>query len=158
MTTTNDPDMLLELGDIQQRIAKSETDSIMARWEFGQVLVKQRLGKQLPRGVRDQVKDVFSLESSEITRRMKLAETFSSRKQLEAACERCGGSWRRMIREELTKAARQTDDVAWGERMKWRLDKIKQEATDAGHQDELIALLESTLRALKSEPMEVAAA
>ncbi|PQM53122.1 hypothetical protein C5U48_05695 [Mycolicibacter virginiensis] len=149
--------MLFALGHIQQRIAESETGSIKARWEFGQELVRQRLGKQLPHGLRSQIREAFGLESSEITRRMQLAEKFSSPEELKAVCERCGGSWRRIIREELTKAARLPDEIAWRDRMKWRLDKIKQEAADAGHQGELVELLESTLRTLRSESVEMAA-
>ncbi|OBH17060.1 hypothetical protein [Mycolicibacter sinensis] len=156
MKTTNDDDVLFELGDIQQRITKSETDSIMDRWEFGRLLLTQRSGKQLPRGVRDSVKELFGLESSEITRRMQLAEKFSNAEELTAACERRGGSWRRIIREELTKAARPSNEVAWGERMKWRLDKIKQEAITADHEGDLIDLLEEMLSTLRSELMKVA--
>jgi hypothetical protein len=150
--------VLTVLRPWQEKIQGAESESIMGRWEFGRVLVDRRSGrKQLPKGMRADLADRLGLESSEITRRMQLAETFNSPEELKAACERCGGSWRRIIREELIKAARLPDEIAWGERMKWRLDQIKKDATDAGHQGELVELLEAMLHTLKSESVEVAA-
>ena len=43
---------ITELAPIQKKIAESETDSIAERWEFGHLLVKLRVGKQLPKGLR----------------------------------------------------------------------------------------------------------
>lgn len=89
-----------QLDPIQERIARGETESIMARWEFGQVLVKLRKGKQLPNGLRDDVKTRFGIDGTEVTRRMQLADKFATPEEVADACTRCGRSWRRIIAED----------------------------------------------------------
>lgn len=114
MTTTDNTVVLAELDPHDKSVREDEGRSIEARWEFGQVLMKQRVGKQLPRGLRADIAEHFHLEASEITRRMQLAEKFATVEEVVDACTRCCGSWRRMIREELIEKPRRPGEVAWG--------------------------------------------
>ncbi|CAN7537077.1 hypothetical protein [Mycolicibacterium frederiksbergense] len=147
-----------QLDPIQKQIAGKESESIMARWEFGHVLIKKRKGKQLPNGLRQKVADHFGLEASEITRRMQLADKFATSDEVEAACKRHGGSWRKIIADELIKRC---DDQPmpnpWVDRAKGRLDKLVTEASD-GHKAELMALLQDTLKSLQASNVDVAVA
>ena len=114
MTDTDDP-LYDELGGIEDRIKAGEGKSVVDRWEFGRALVQRRKGKQLPKGVRAKITEKFGLEPSEITRRMKLADTFATRDEVVDACTRCGGSWRRIIREELSKRENKPTRAPWDE-------------------------------------------
>jgi hypothetical protein len=121
-----------ELDPIHKRVSENETNSIEARWEFGQYLLKLRVGKQLQKGLRSEIKDHFGLEASEITRRMKLAEIFPTHKQVVDACAKHGGSWRRIIREELTKNPREEKTApVWCDYAKAWLDKLAAEARES---------------------------
>ncbi|MEX7473713.1 hypothetical protein AB4Z39_28875 [Mycobacterium adipatum] len=149
-------DTLDDLAPIQNRIASSESESIVARWEFGHVLIKQRKGKQLPNGLRQKVADHFGLEASEITRRMQLADKFAAREEVHAACEKHGGSWRQIIAEELIKH-RDTPKLPspWEARAMGRLDKLVSEAVVTGRRDELVVLLERSLKSLRGNGADV---
>ncbi len=144
--------ILLELRPIQDKIIKSGTENILDRWEFGKLLVAERGDKkQLPNGMRADIADTFVLEASEITRRMQLADKFKTQTEVEAACTRCGGSWRRIIREELIKRRKDgSPDVnQWVDRVKARLDKMLTEAGESDDRaDELVNLLVLSLRTL----------
>lgn len=153
--------MLSELRPWQEKIAASESDSIMHRWEFGKVLVAKRGDKkQLPNGIRADLAARLGLEASEITRRMQLAEKFTTADEVVDACTRHGGAWRRIIREELTKRkVGQTNVSPWGDRVKARLDKLMAEAgeSDCRH-TELVAVLRAALVTLTDDAgTEVAA-
>jgi hypothetical protein len=152
MTTADSSMVVGELDPIQKRIGESETDSIEARWEFGRVLLPHRVGKQLPKGLRAEIKEQFGLEASEITRRMQLAERFADIDKVVDACTRCGGSWRRLIREELPKNPRQPKATAWEERAKAKLDGLVEEAGKSDeHHDALVALLQAALSTLSAD-------
>ena len=146
-----------QLDPIQKQIAGKESESIVARWEFGQVLIEKRKGKQLPNGLRQKVADHFGLEASEITRRMQLADKFATSDEVEAACERWGGSWRQIIAKELIKRRDTEKSSPWEARAKGRLDKLVTEAGD-GHKAELMALLQDTLKSLQASNVDVAVA
>jgi hypothetical protein len=64
------------VAKIEDRI--NTPDGIVARWEFGRLLLQQKVDRQLPKGLRAEIAAEFKLESSEITRRMQLAQKFSS--------------------------------------------------------------------------------
>ncbi|PJE24239.1 MAG: hypothetical protein CK431_07040 [Mycobacterium sp.] len=143
--------VLAELDPHEKRIRAGETDSIEARWEFGQILLKQRVGKQLPHGMRADIAANFDLEASEITRRMQLAEKFATREEVVDACTRCG-SWRRLIAEELTNSPRPRKKNAWVERARAKLDKLMQEAGESDERhNELVALLRAALHTLSDD-------
>jgi hypothetical protein len=155
MSTT---DIVCELHEIETRIRKSEGESVIDRWKFGRVLIALRGGKkQLPRGLREEITEQFGLEASELTRRMKLADTFATCEEVVDACTRCGGSWRRIIREALPK--RETaakPKPTWDERISKRLNRI---IDDAETEDELKTLAELFRKALERvEPSQEVAA
>src|SRR4051812_5459108 len=147
---SNDVEVVLaRLKPWQEKICKSETESILDRWEFGRVLLARRGGKkQLPNGDRAKIAEHFRLEASEITRRIQLAERFETEKQVADACTSCGGSWRRIIAEELVKS-RSCREVAWVERARRKLDRLMAEAGESDEQhDALMALLRVALQTL----------
>jgi hypothetical protein len=149
--------VLAELDPHEKRIRAGETDSIEARWEFGQILLKQRVGKQLPRGMRSDIAAKFDLEASEITRRMQLAEKFATRAEVMDACIR-RGSWRRIIAEELTKSSRPRKIAAWAEHAKAKLDRLMAAAGESDERhDALVALLRDALRTLGGDAREMGA-
>lgn len=138
-----------ELEPIHKRIVGSETDSIAERWEFGRVLVGLRVGKQLPKGLRAKVTEEFGLEASEITRRMQIAERYTSREEVVDACTTYGGSWRRIIRHELA-GDRPAVDESWAARAQARVDRLVAEAAGSNERrTELVALLENAVKALQ---------
>jgi hypothetical protein len=83
---------IAELQPIHKKIIQSETDSIAERWEFGRLLLKLRVGKQLPKGLRASLTAEFGLEASEITRRMQLAERYETREEVVNRTGSAGGS------------------------------------------------------------------
>jgi hypothetical protein len=146
------------LRPIQSKIVRSETDSILERWEFGQLLRTFKIGKQLPKGLRAKVTAEFGLEASEITRRMQLAERYGTRQEVEHACTTYGGSWRRIIRQELAKQPQAAADSGWGMRAKERVQRLVAEAVALPERrEELVGMLEEALATLKqSEAAEAA--
>jgi hypothetical protein len=143
--------VLGQLDPHEKNIREDEGRSIKSRCDFGKVLLKQRGDKkQLPRGLRSRITEQFGLEASEITRRMQLADTFKTEKQLMDVRTRCGDSWRRIIREELPKTPRKEKaEPSWAELKKAALNRWLREASgDDGHHAELKQLVGEAARAL----------
>ncbi len=154
MSTT---DIVCELHEIEARIKAGERASVEHRWEFGRALGQRRRGKQLPKGVRAEITEKFGLEPSEITRRMQLADTFATRDEVVDACARCGGSWRRIIREELSKPETAAKPKpAWDERISKRLNRIIDDAETEEQYKKLAELLRNALE--RVEPSQEVAA
>nr|WP_313774272.1 hypothetical protein [Mycobacterium sp.] len=145
-----------KLAPIQDKIAKSESESIVERWEFGRALVDFRSGKQLPKGLRARITTEFDLEASEITRRMQLADHYDTREEVMDACTTYGGSWRRIIRAELVKRPQWEADSGWTARAKSRVDRLVAEAVEPARRDDLVRMLEEALAALKEPNVEAA--
>lgn len=159
MAATNNSLALAELSPIQERIRANEKESIKARWEFGRVLLKQRVDKLLQRGLRAAVKEQYGLEASEITRRMQLADTFKTEKQLVDASTRCGDSWRRMIRQELPKAPRmeKSEPKTWAEFKRDTLTRwVREVKGDNEYRRELLVLLQDALRSMSEAEVSAA--
>jgi hypothetical protein len=156
MPTQNET-VISDLAPIQERITGHETKSIEARWEFGGRLLEMRVGKQLPRGLRADVTRRFDIENSEITRRMKLAEKFKTVEEVIGACEKYGGAWREIIRQELTEAAQQVPST-WGKRAELRLHKLVEEAgNDRALRGELAKVLQAALDKLTVDTAKLVA-
>jgi hypothetical protein len=120
------------LGDIQKRIDATECESIPDRWEFGHELLKQvpEGKKQLPKGVRAEITEKYKLESSEITRRMQLADKFATREEVVDACTSCT-SWRQVIREVLPKSPPRVKVKTWRQSTEAKLYKIREVAAES---------------------------
>jgi hypothetical protein len=139
-----------KLAPIHKKITESESDSIADRWEFGRSLVELRVGKQLPKGLRARVTRELGLETSEITRRMQLAERFARREEVVDACTTYGGSWRRIIRHELATRPQSAVDSGWKSRAQSGVERLVAEANmSTARRDELVRLLEEALTELK---------
>lgn len=131
MKTKIDRVAIGRLGDIQKRIDATEHESIPDRWEFGDELLKMRKGqKQLPKGVRAEITEKYNLDSSEITRRMQLAEKFATREEVVNAFTSCT-SWGQVIREVLPKSPPRVRVKPWKESTRAKLYKIRQEAAES---------------------------
>lgn len=151
--------VISELDPFDKSIRASEGESIADRWEFGRILVKHRAGKkQLPRGWRAEITERFGLEASEITRRMQLAEQFQTGPEVVEASTRCGDSWPRLYREELTKSARKrTKTVAWVDSKNATANKWLREANGSDERHAaLVEVARYLIRALGADVAEVA--
>lgn len=82
---------LAAVTQLEEKIAASEGQAIIARWEFGREMLKARQGKKkLPPGLLQVVMDRCRLGRSEIAARMQLAALFPTRQ----AIVRCIGQWK----------------------------------------------------------------
>ena len=85
---------MTEYKALEARIRKSDLDALLARWEFGAALLKEREangGKQLPKGRLEQVSNALATSQAELRNRMQLAEEMPKSK-LEALLKKYG-SW-----------------------------------------------------------------
>jgi hypothetical protein len=148
MTKTDHTLVIAELDPHNKAIREDEGRSIKARWEFGRVLLDHRGDNgRLPHGLRAEIKKQYGLEASEITRRMQLAEKFKTEEKLVDACTRWGGSWRRIIREELPKTPRkEKPEPSFNELAKTQLAWLRGVAQTPERCQEWMALLRAELR------------
>jgi N6-adenosine-specific RNA methylase IME4 len=85
---------------LEAKIAKSEGEGIRARWEFGRWLLAQRVGKQLPNGLLDQLVEVTGTSRQELGYRMRFAERYATADELANAVGNFG-SWHAMVNTGL---------------------------------------------------------
>ena len=91
---------LARLSKIEGVVRASENDGLLARWEFGKELVDLREGKQLPKGLLEEIGEKFDLGHSEIQKRMLFATTFPTRKEVSDAVTHFP-TWREMTHTGL---------------------------------------------------------
>ncbi len=105
-------------GALEKRIAKSELEALVARWEFGALLLQERRangGKQLPHGRLDQLCKALHLSGSDVHNRMQFAEQYQRREVANALAKY--GSWHEIVRQGLgdrwpkAKQAQWTDEA-----------------------------------------------
>lgn len=150
MTTTVDM-VVSQLDPHQKQISEHEADSIVARWEFGRVLRAHipEGKKNLPGGLRAEITNHYKLNPSEITARMKLAEKFTTPKQVADVCASCGGSWRRIIAEKLPKAPRkEKPGKPWNEHLE---DHLRRVMDTPSRRKALAEMLRATLAKLEAD-------
>lgn len=85
MSTTTASDLNLLYGELRQieaRIKKINVEHLVANWEFGHALIQRRVRGRLPKGLRAEISEQFVMESSEITWRMRLADTYATREEI----------------------------------------------------------------------------
>lgn len=152
--------VIAELDPHHKAIRDEEGRSIRARWKFGRVLLDHRGDNgRLPHGLRAEIKKRYGLETSEITRRMQLADTFKTERQLVDACTRCGDSWRRMIRKELPKAPRkeQSEPTTWAEFKRDTLARwVREVKGDDECRREPLVLLQDAVRSMSEAELSAA--
>lgn len=79
---------LAEYRQLDVKVDAAEHDGILARWEFGQRLVEERLangGKQLPHGRLDEVADAIGKSRSEIKYRVQFADRYRTLEEVATA-------------------------------------------------------------------------
>ena len=149
--------VLGQLDPHDKAIREDEGRSIEARWDFGNVLLKQRDDKkQLRRGLVARVVKEYGVSRSEIHRRMQLAEKFKSKSEVSHAWDKYG-SWQRITRDVLPKtprkekAERLTEKVEPSPEDQTRVT-VRRLALWAGGSDDrcdkLVAILREDLRPL----------
>ncbi len=106
----DDEDWRDALKKLSERIAGNEADSILARWEFGRLLLERRKGKQLPRGVLAEVVKTHGISQREVGYRMQFAEKFSTEEEVGNALQ-THKSWRRIVSKALPEEPRKKPDV-----------------------------------------------
>ena len=85
-----------EYRQLDTKVDAAEHDGIMARWEFGQRLLQERIangGKQLPHGRLDAIANAIGKSRSEVGRRMAVADRYRTPEEVSHAWETFK-SWR----------------------------------------------------------------
>src|SRR5207247_2926097 len=98
--TGDSPMSTQRLIELDKRIDAAEDNGIQARWEFGRELLKERVGKLLPRGRLDEVCQATGKSQDEIEARMKFAVWLPTSAELTNAVRKYG-SWHRIVNEGL---------------------------------------------------------
>jgi|SRR5215831_2010472 len=99
-----------ELLELDHRVDEAEGEGIRARWEFGRGLLRQRVGKQLPAGLLDELADLTGKSRQELGYRMRFAERFPSEAEVANAIGNFG-SWYRIVNEALASTAHLSSDT-----------------------------------------------
>jgi hypothetical protein len=75
-----------KLRALERDIKKAEGDSLLARWEFGKtLLIERKGGKQLPKGLLDQMSREMKLSGTELRYRMRFAEKYPTKPEVSNA-------------------------------------------------------------------------
>ncbi len=78
---------------LEARIRRGDLDALLARWEFGRKLLKERGdAKRLPNGRLEELAKNVSQSRAELKNRMQFAQQYSSKVKVEAAFKKYG-SW-----------------------------------------------------------------
>lgn len=77
---------------LEAQIGENENRAIRVRWEFGHWLLAQRVGKQLPHGLLDQLVEATGKSRSELQYRVQFAERYPTEDELSTAVDTYG-SW-----------------------------------------------------------------
>jgi hypothetical protein len=81
----------------EDQAADSVRESLRERWEFGKLMLAERKGKQLPKGVLDQLVEATGRSRPELQFRMQFAERYPTEDEVSNALDTCT-SWRQVIR------------------------------------------------------------
>jgi hypothetical protein len=71
-----------KLRACERRIREHDGESLLARWEFGQTLLRERQGKQLPNGLLALIGQQLQLSRWEIQQRIRFAEKYRDKAQV----------------------------------------------------------------------------
>src|SRR5262245_61378107 len=69
-------DFMVALERIEKSIRSSDGEAIRARWEFGRLVLLQRQGKQLPKGLTAEICNAAGISQRELSRRTQVAEVY----------------------------------------------------------------------------------
>lgn len=88
---------------LDQRVDGAEEDGLIARWEFGKMLLVERAahgGRQLPNGRLDELSAATGKGRRELQRRLCFAEQYDSEDKVRHACHTFG-SWYGIVKDGL---------------------------------------------------------
>lgn len=74
-----------KVDDADQRADAANGEGVRARWEFGRVLLAERVGKQLPKGRLDEVAAMTGKSRAELKHRVLFAERFPTEGEVDNA-------------------------------------------------------------------------
>lgn len=121
---------IARLVQLDRSVDAAEGEGLRARWEFGRELLSRRVGKQLPRGVLDEIAQATHKSRIELQCRMRFAERFPTEPEVHNAVTHfC--SWHAIVNEAL---APKTNDAG------------------AAQNDEPAALPEGSFRVIVADP------
>lgn len=89
---------------LDDQINSAESNGILDRWRFGKMLLKERVGKQLPRGRLDEVAEACGKSQTEIKYRMLFATKFPTESKVVNAVDDFG-SWHNIVNDALPDTA-----------------------------------------------------
>ena len=102
--------------ELDARVDGAEGEGILARWHFGQLLLRERElngGKQLPHGRLDEVALAIGKGRGEVNRRLQFAAEYPTEGKVHHAVMTFG-SWHRIVRDGLGKRyLRLSNDNEW---------------------------------------------
>jgi hypothetical protein len=94
-----------QLYNIEKRVRDGDKAGVHARWESGRHILKQRIGKQLPKGLRQQVCKALKLSQAEVNYRIQFAERCSTDSEVFKVLNTFG-NWTQIITKFLPKPKR----------------------------------------------------
>jgi hypothetical protein len=131
------PVVLARLTSLEHEIEDTEKTGMLKRWEFGRELVKRRVtykGRQIvPAQLMKLTMEKCELSRAEITRRIRFADRFPTRKETLDAIKSYP-SWYQMFREGLVekkRAVKKPREKKIVHSTAWLLGRLKQEVAKA---------------------------
>lgn len=91
--------------ELDQKVDQAEEGGILARWEFGREVLARRVGKQLPKGLLDEIAAAIGKDRQEVVRRAAFATLYPTREEVSHAMTNFR-SWYRIVNEGLTQNPR----------------------------------------------------
>jgi hypothetical protein len=85
-----------DLRDADSRVDAAEGEGFYARWEYGQALLRRRIGKQLPKGLLDEEARKTGKSRTELKYRAQFAERFPTEVEVANALATYG-SWHNFV-------------------------------------------------------------
>lgn len=85
---------------LDARVDRAEDDGIRARWEFGQALLRERVGRKLPAGRLDELATRTGKSRTELQYRVQFAERYPNEDALSNAVGQYG-SWHAIVNKAL---------------------------------------------------------
>lgn len=103
--------------ELDQEVDRAEDAGLVARWDFGREVLARRVGKQLPRGLLDEIAATIGKSPREVQLRTRFAEQYPTLEQVRNAVSHFR-SWHGLVGEGLTETPRlapllSSESVEW---------------------------------------------
>ena len=96
----------------EKRVDGAESEGVMARWECGQMLLRDRKGKQLPQGRLAAIAVATKKSESEISHRMRFATLYPTKSKVRNAL-RTFTSWHEIVAHMGTRGLTSSETNEW---------------------------------------------